>query len=130
MKRWIKAIAKKLWGATGPVRRPVARRIDARLQHHLTLALRATLAESLGGVRHELAGARQELNVVQHRVDLLHQEMDLLLDSNIRELTRLQLQVETLRQAIDDALAGPAGLALVAPGDDAHESRPATMRAG
>ncbi len=123
MKRWIKSIAKKLWGAAGPIRRPIARRVDDRLQHHLAMAMRATIAEPLGGVRHEL-------NVVQHRVDLLHQEMDLLLDSNIRELARLQLQVETLRQAIDDALAGPAGLALVAPGDDAHESRPAAMRAG
>jgi hypothetical protein len=75
MKRFFKPLALSLWRITGPFRQPVIRRIDS---HILRL-----------------------LGSVPRQPDI-PADFDLVLNSLVRELTRLQLQVEILQQQIDD----------------------------
>ena len=75
MKRLFKKFARILWLISGPVRRPVIRKFDEHmLRIFSTVSLRADPPGSL----------------------------DLALSSVVRELARLQTQVEILQQQIED----------------------------
>ena len=95
MKRMFKSIARAMWAGIGPVRRPLVRKfhlvmndrhrsvveeIDQRVAHHLHS-------------RHQFAESTL-------------QELNLVLDSMVRELTRLQAQVEVLQQQIEEQSTG------------------------
>ena len=75
MKRLFKKLARTLWRISAPVRRPVIRKFD----HHMIQLIRPY---SL----HPEAPA----------------DLDLALSSVVRELARLQIQVEILQRQIDD----------------------------
>jgi hypothetical protein len=75
MKRLFKKLARTLWGISSPISRPVIRKFD----HHM---MRLFGAVSL---RSDAPG-----------------NLDLALSSVVRELARLQIQVEILQQQIDD----------------------------
>src|SRR5208337_1040434 len=75
MKRLFKKLARTLWGISSPISRPVIRKFD----HHMM----------------RLFGA------VSLRSDA-PANLDLALSSVVRELARLQIQVEILQQQIDD----------------------------
>ncbi|RUL82336.1 hypothetical protein [Tautonia sociabilis] len=75
MKRLIKSTIKRIWGLTNVVRRPLRRKLDALLG---------------GTIRDPIAQHLHALNVSHH-------EMNIALNSCIREIARLELQVEELR---------------------------------
>ena len=75
MKRLFKKLARTLWLISAPVSRPVIRKFDHHMMQLLgSLSLRAEAPANL----------------------------DLALSSVVRELARLQIQVEILQQQIDD----------------------------
>jgi hypothetical protein len=87
MKRLLKKLAKSLWRISAPIRRPAIRKFD----HHMielfsSFSLRDRDPANLERARHEVAPAN----------------LDLALSSVVRELARLQIQVEVLQQQIDD----------------------------
>ena len=75
MKRLFKKLARTVWLISAPVSRPVIRKFD----HHMM--------QLLGSLS-------QRAEVPAH--------LDLALSSVVRELARLQIQVEILQQQIDD----------------------------
>ena len=75
MKRLIKSLIKKAWDVTEIVRRPLRRKLDALLG---------------GTIRDPIA---QHL----HAINVSHHEMNITLNSCIREIARLEMQIEELR---------------------------------
>jgi hypothetical protein len=73
MKQLIKACLKTLWRWTNPLRRPFERKIDAYLARYLRPAERRVTDES-----------------------------NMLMDHVVRELVRLQRQIDLLHQAIEE----------------------------
>lgn len=103
MKRLFKGVGKTIWRATGFVRRPLSRRMSR------------FIAEAVSGQAAEVA---QAVHVSRCSADALAEETNLLLDSVVRELARLQRQVETLREAVDQGRASShGGLALAGEAD-------------
>lgn len=104
MKRLVKRVLKALWRATAPLRRPFLRKIEG----FLTRCLRPTEA-------------------------LLANEANVLMDHVVRELVRLQRQVEGLQQAIEDltlATAGPAIAGEIEPEDGSERPAGEHLKAG
>ena len=85
MKRVIKMLARRLWRITAPISRPVIRKFD----HHLVGLLGSASA------RADAPSPRTEMPA----------NIDLALSSVVRELARLQIQVEILQHKIDDMQA-------------------------
>jgi hypothetical protein len=83
MKRLVKRGLKVIWKATDPLRRPFAR----KLEHFLRRCLRAADPG-------------------------LASETDVLMDHVVRELVRLQCQVETLQQTVLELLPVQEGVAI------------------
>ncbi len=79
MKRLVRRVLKVLWRSTEPVRRPIL----FKLENFLRRCLQPTDAALLN-------------------------ETDVLMDHVIRELVRLQCQVESLQQTIIELLPAPA----------------------
>jgi hypothetical protein len=95
MARMLKRLLRPLWRLTLPVRRPLVGRLHAHAGHVVTAAIGASAAPLA-----EAFAARVD-------ADGLH----LALDSVVRELVRLQMQVDVLRQALEQGprpWAGPA----------------------
>ena len=80
MTRHIKGLLGKLWRGTDPIRRPIRRKIDAVLGG----AIRDPIAQHL------------------HALNVSHHEMNIALNSCVREIARLELQVEELRFQLAD----------------------------
>jgi hypothetical protein len=96
VKRLLKKLARPLWLISGPIRRPIVRKIDRHMMGLLHLiprppAVPAELELVLNSVVRELA-----------RPPAMPAELELVLNSVVRELARLQVKVEDLRQQIDD----------------------------
>lgn len=87
MKRIVKGVLRLGWGLLGPLRRPVARRVDAWLER----ALAGALARQAPLLSRTL------------RDDILEGEVHYLLDGVLRELVRLQLQLEAIEAHIEKA---------------------------
>jgi hypothetical protein len=110
MKSLIKRSLRAAWRALAPLRRPIARRVEARLAAFLEATVRPMVVEEIERrVRPSLDATRSVVRENFGRTDDVvqflrrsAQEDTLLLDSLVRELTRLQLQVEALRQIVDD----------------------------
>ncbi|QDV35763.1 hypothetical protein [Tautonia plasticadhaerens] len=92
MKRLIKSSIKKVWGLTDVVRRPVRRKLDALLG---------------GTIRDPIAQHLHALNVSHH-------EMNISLNSCVREIARLEMQVEQLRIQLAEGRAGAEGIGATA----------------
>lgn len=93
MKSTIKSLVRPLWRLAAPIRRPIVRKFDQhmiRLFDHLPRAVEAPPA--------------WPAPVVEPPADL-----ELLLNSVVRELARLQMQVEVLQEKIDDLQASDRG---------------------
>jgi hypothetical protein len=81
MKRLFKKLARPLWRLSAPIRRPLIRKFD----HHMMQLFR-----SLSPPPPPAAPA----------------DLDLVLNSVVRELARLHVQVEVLQQQIDELQSG------------------------
>jgi len=124
MNRWIKAplkaILKPLWRLSAPVRRPLLRKFDEHLAHALAQNLigpSARLEATHAAVAGALVRLEGSLQVGRHVVEHQNADANLLLDGLVREVARLQLQIEALREAIDEA-QGRGSLGLVGQDDE------------
>jgi hypothetical protein len=120
MKRLIKSILRPFWRMTHPIRRPVFRRLDARINHMIAVAIRAQLLAPLDASTSTLERLAASVEAANHSARLLACDMDLMLASVVREIARLQNQVEILQDAVDRQAPpqGRAGLSLVDSDDD------------
>jgi len=123
MKRFIKGVIRLIWKMTAPFRRPIARKVESRMNHMITDAIRTqllpTIHSSLASSTRSLDRLEASLGAANHPAHLLACDMDLLLGSIVREVARLQLQVEAIQDLIEHAVApGHKGLSLVEPEDE------------
>ena len=87
MKRHVKGLLGRLWRGTDAVRRPIRRKVDAVLGG----AIRDPIAQHL------------------HALNVSHHEMNIALNSCVREIARLELQVEELRFQLVDRIEAERG---------------------
>ncbi|HEV3121291.1 MAG TPA: hypothetical protein VGY53_05290, partial [Isosphaeraceae bacterium] len=107
-KTLLKRILKALWNATGPVRRPFQRKLKSYAH---TMAAEMVNAH-MPGVIHRL----------QCVISATAYDTNLVLNSLVREVARLQMQVEILQQYAEEAHA--AQHALSVDQDEAQELPP------
>lgn len=117
MKNLAKRFAQSLWRLTLPVRVPISRKASALIQRSAEQALRDSAQPQLGELLVGVAIARREVGTYRN-------ETNLLLDSLVREMTRLQDDIASLRAelATND---GPTTLPILTPtasGRDLAES--------
>lgn len=110
MRRWIRAIPaallKPFWRLSGPVRRPLAHKFDGRIHKIVDQSLAVALATPnvrLEAICSALGRIEESVNIGRHTVEHQNSDANLLLDGMIREVARLQMQIEALREAVDDA---------------------------
>lgn len=110
MKRWVRgipgAILKPFWRLSGPVRRPLARKFDARIHRIVEQSIAVALVEPnarLGAACAALGRIEESVNVGRHVVEHQNSDANLLLDGMIREVARLQMQIEALRESVEYA---------------------------
>ena len=106
MKRLIKRVLKAMWQKTAFLRRPVVRRVDARLNAILQQVIETNLATTL-----------QRFETTNN---CLIFEVNLVLNSVVRELGRLQMEVETLQQMVEESGPHRSGLSIVSDNNE-HE---------
>lgn len=110
MNRVLRGFLKALWRVTTPLRLPLARKFDAHIDTILTRTIRAHVSPALGApVLGAVELVHQAVTVTHHAVHATHQDVqhtarlqagdvNLVLNSLIREVARLQMQVEILQQ--------------------------------
>ncbi len=134
MKGLIKRALKPFWRMTGPIRRPLVRKIDAKLHHMVAASIRTeilpTVEASLKSSARVLERLEASVASANHTAHTMACDMDLMLGSVIREVARLQAQVDAIDEAFGHAVSpGRSGLSLVDHDDDAPYGRPAVERA-
>ncbi|MDB5353359.1 MAG: hypothetical protein JWN86_4606 [Planctomycetota bacterium] len=100
---------------TGPIRRPIARKIAAEGKSFTAAAIREDIQPRLDQVILGISHTRTEVGTYRN-------ETNLLLDGLVRELTRLQDQVEILQQLVVQSAQVRDGLELVGSRDDETSS--------
>lgn len=121
MKRVLRAIARRLWRLTDPVRRPLIQRFHGTITR---LVANVVEERAIGPIlpRLDLALAslerlEQGVNCARHEVNNVYGvDTNLALDGLVREVTRLQRQLDALREIVEES----RGLAVV--GDDAEDA--------
>jgi hypothetical protein len=117
MKRFIKRVLKALWRATSPVRRPLMARFDARVSGLIAGTVNArmmpTLVEALAISGHRLERIEGALARADRSATALAEEIDLVLNGLSREVFRMQVQLDSLRQAVADGAREAGGLSIV-----------------
>ena len=103
MKRKLKQALGILWRKSATVRGPILRKIDRRADALITQAVKEQLVPVT--------------NRLDHSASLAY-ETNLMLNSLVREVARLQMQIEVLQNVLDDATAEQSGLSIVADGED------------
>lgn len=106
----LKAPARLFWRLARPVRRALMQRLNAHLAHVVAEGLAGPSAR-LDAVTAALGRIEESVNVGRHVAEHQSADANLLLDGLVREVARLQMQIEALREAIDEAQGH--GLALV-----------------
>ena len=122
MKRLLKAMAKGCWRLLAPLRRPVVRKVDGHLARLVDQSIEGrvvprleAIAAALGRIEgpEGLRGVEHAINVARCTADEHASEANLLMDSVVRELARLQMQVEVLQQVVQEGAAAGDGLSIV-----------------
>jgi hypothetical protein len=90
MKELVRRICRFLWRLAGPVLRPISRKASALIQRSAEQAIRDSVQPPLGELLVGVSIARREVGTYRN-------ETNLLLDSLVREVTRLQDEVASLR---------------------------------
>jgi hypothetical protein len=107
MRRLLRTMAYPILILTGPIRRRAGRRIDHLVRMAVWDVLQPHLAEigaSLNRIEStsaRVSGVEQSINIARCNADAAAADTNLVLDSVVRELARLQMQVDDLREAIE-----------------------------
>lgn len=110
MKQLLKRVARKAWNLTAPVRRPIVRKVHQGLTQVLQVAVTDPIQNRLNGLE---AG----VNLARHEVQVQGEETNLNLDSLVREVARLQWQIEAMQIAMAEREAQEGGLSVLDRGD-------------
>jgi hypothetical protein len=129
MKVLLKAIFRPLWRLAQPLRQRVMARFDQLLTQRLVEAMCEFVQ---GPILPRLDLSREMLQRIESSVaagravsENVATDTNLLLDSLVREIGRLQMQIEALHDDLDE-LRGDQGLALVTgPDEESVEDRKA-----
>jgi hypothetical protein len=99
MKRLLKRVLKAVWRKTAILRGPITRKLDQHINGLMTQSIQAQLPPALSRI--------------EHAVNVMAFDTNLVLNSVVREVARLQMQVEVLQQLIQDCAPAQGGLSLV-----------------
>ncbi len=102
MKRWIKAPAKAIWNATSSIRRPIRARVDRFLHASIVVPV---VQGTTGPDR--ISNLELHAQAVTQRVELIQHDLNLTLNDLVREVTRLQIQLEAIQEHLE-AISPPA----------------------
>jgi hypothetical protein len=127
MKRLLKSVARSGWRLTGPIRRPLGRKVDAKLTRVVSVVVDGIVREHIQGQIHpRLDALEQNVWAGRGEVNAHASDTNLTLDSLVREIGRLQVQVEVLQGSLVERTEDSRRLALIAeeegdePGDEAR----------
>ncbi len=135
MKRVLKSAFLPVWRLTAAIRRPFARRFDARLTHLVAFAVEQRV---LPPIRQMIESSNRSMERVENSIlatrrsaETLAEDVDLALESLSREVIRLQGQVEMLQRTIEDTgLRVRNGLVVVGDSDVFGDSEGERARVG
>ena len=100
MKTAVKSVLGGIWRAGAPVRRPFTRAYARFLANQ-----QIRLFAHLEGQEQRIHEQIQQLSVIQHQMHRdLATDLELSLDSIVRELARLQMQVEVLQRTVEQEI--------------------------
>ncbi len=105
MKSLLKKVAKACWGATGPIRHPITRRLHAKLRVIAREGVRDEVepryAEVTDAIR-GLATSSSDQTKLLHAIKYAADDHDLALTGLIREVARLRRRLESLEARVGD----------------------------
>ena len=130
VKRLIIRAVRPFWKMSAVIRRPIARRLDSRLNHMIAVAIRSqllpTIQESLDSSSRTLERVERSVGAASRSAEVMAADIDLMLESVVREVSRLQVQVESLQDLVEHAvLPARNGLLLVEGSEDESVAWPA-----
>jgi hypothetical protein len=125
VKRLIKRALRPFWRMTGPIRRPLSLRLNQKLHAMVAQAVRQEvlppIQASLEASAHAMARLEASIGVANHAAQTLATDIDLMLGSLIREIARLQMQMDGLADSVDGlALPTRSSLSLVERDEDSE----------
>jgi hypothetical protein len=107
MKALLKAIARPFWRGLAPLRQRIATKFDQHLTHLVTVVVHEHVVAStlprLDEARSSLGRIETSVNTGRSISENVAADTNLLLDSLVREMGRLQMQIEALHDALEDA---------------------------
>ncbi len=121
----LKFLFRPFWRMTAPVRRMVLLKFDAHLTRSIANVVHGPfehVATRINACATALERIETSVNVGRHTVEHQHAEANLLLDGLVREIARLQMQIELLRDAVDES-GSQGSLVVVGEGDEAAKRR-------
>lgn len=107
MRHWIKRPLKAAWSRTSFIRRPVRARVDRFL--HAAVVVPVTQGTT-GPDR--ISNLELHAQAMSQRLELIQHDLNLTLNDLVREVTRLQIQLEAIEERIE--AIGPSADAGVA----------------
>ncbi len=93
--------------------RPFVRRFDAKLNEMIAAAVRAQLLPPIEASSRTLERLEASLGAANHSANAMASDIDLMLGSVVREVARLQSQVDDVRDLLERVGPSRAGLTLV-----------------
>lgn len=110
MKQHVKRIAGRLWRLTQPIRHPLVRRLTLFLDERFSNQLSPRFAR---------------VDAIQRGHGELVRDLDLLSESMVRELVRLQTQIESIERLLQSVVADSAGEGGTPPATSSRHDRAA-----
>ncbi len=124
MKRLVQTVVRAAWRAMSPIRVPLTR----RFHDELVRAGVAALAQAEAVAVHERVlpplywGFEAQIAATHQSARALSADTSLVLNSVVRELARLQMQVEILQQIVQENGRAHAGLSIVGEAGQGREA--------
>jgi hypothetical protein len=121
---------KMFWRITGPVRRPLLKRFDARVSRLVSDTVNArmmpTLVEALAASGDRLERIERSIASADRTATNLAEEVDLVLNGLSREIFRLQTQLDLIQRRLEeDSRSSVNGFSIInESGDPAPMHRP------
>jgi hypothetical protein len=97
MKRWIKGPLKAVWNKLAIIRRPIRARVDRFLRESIVVPV---VQGTTGPDR--ISNLELHSHAITQRVELIQHDLNLTLNDLVREVTRLQIQLEAIQERIEE----------------------------